>query len=223
MRRFVQLVVLLLAAACAAQVVDRMVAVVNKRVLLESELDQAIRVESLLQGKPLTALTVKDKTTVLDQLIDRALLEQQIVHPEMLAPSADELAVQVKELRAQLPGAAADEAWSRLLKSYGLSQEDVEDHLSSQTRVLRFVDLRFRGLVRVDKDAIQNYYDQKFVPELRKQGAEAPPLADVSPRIEKILQEQGISDMLTRWLETLRSQAHIEKMQPALAAGGSAP
>lgn len=222
MRRLVQLAFFFLTVACSAQVVDRMVAVVNKRVLLESELDQAVRVESLLQGKPLGALTAKDKSAVLDQLIDRTLLEQQIVRPEMLAPSPDELAAQVKELRAQLPGATTDEEWSRLLKSYGLSQEDVEDHLSSQTRVLRFVDLRFRGLVRIDKDAIQNYYDQKLVPELRKHGAQPPAVTEVSAKIENILQEQGISDMLNRWLETLRSQAHIEKMQPALA-GGSSP
>jgi hypothetical protein len=224
MRRVVQLVpVLMFLALSSAQVVDRMVAVVNKRVLLESELDQAIRVESLLQGKPLAAITAKEKAGILDQLIDRSLLEQQIVHAEMLAPSSDELAAQVKELRSQLPGAATDEGWNKLLKSYGISQEDVEDHIASQSRVLRFVDLRFRGLVRVDKNAIQNYYDQKLAPELRSQGAQVPPVKDVSGQIEKVLQEQGISEMLGHWLETLRSQAHIEKMQTALTASGTTP
>ena len=224
MRRFVQpALVLLMCAICQAQVVDRMVAVINKRVLLQSELDQAVRVESLLQGKPLSAITAKDKSAILDQLIDRSLLEQQIVHGEMLAPSADELTAQLKEIRSQLPGAENDNGWSALLNTYGLSQEDVEDHLSSQSRVLRFVDLRFRGMVRVDKEAIQGYYDQKLVPELRRQGAQVPAVNDVSAQIEKVLQEQGISDMLTRWLETLRSQAHIEKMRPALAAGGTTP
>lgn len=224
MRRFVQFAGLLLfSAACFAQVVDRMVAVVNKRVLLESELDQAMRVESLLQGKPLASLTPKDKSVILDQLIDRSLLEQQIVHPEMLAPSGEELAEQVRDLRAQLPGAATDDGWKALLRNYGVSQEDLEDHLWAQSRVLRFIDLRFRGLVRVDREAIQNYYDQKLVPELTRQGAHVPALSEVSPQIEKVLQEQGISEMLNRWLETLRSQAHIEKMQPSRAAGGSAP
>ena len=51
--RFQFAMVLLLAGFTQAQVVDRMVAVVNKRVILESELDQAARVEFLLQGKPI--------------------------------------------------------------------------------------------------------------------------------------------------------------------------
>ena len=48
-------IVLLLAGIAQAQVVDRMVAVVNKHVILESELDQATRVEFLEQGKPIEA------------------------------------------------------------------------------------------------------------------------------------------------------------------------
>ena len=58
MRARLHLVIaLLLAGVVQAQVVDRMVAVVNKRVILESELDQATRVEFLLQGKPIERLT----------------------------------------------------------------------------------------------------------------------------------------------------------------------
>jgi len=48
-------------------------------------------------------------------------------------------------------------------------------------------------------------------------GGGAPPLDDVSPKIEQILVEQGIDDMLARWMDTLRGQAHIEKM----ISGGS--
>ena len=54
MKRSLQfaLLLLLLPVLAPAQVVDRMVAVVNKHVILESELDQAARVEFLLEGKP---------------------------------------------------------------------------------------------------------------------------------------------------------------------------
>jgi parvulin-like peptidyl-prolyl isomerase len=217
--------VLLLAGLSQAQVVDRMVAVVNKRVILESELDQAVRVEFLMQGKSLDKVSPADSAAALDRLVDRALLEQQIPHAEMLAPTPEELADQVKSVREQLPGAANDEGWKSLLAAYGLTQQDVEDSLVTEVRTLRFVDLRFRGLVRVDKTDINNYYQQKFLPEVRSRGASEPPLASVSGQIEKILAEQGITDMLNRWLETLRAQAHIEKMipVPAGSASGSKP
>jgi len=226
MRRVLQLALVLLAInGGSAQVVDRMVAVVNKRVILESELDQALRVEYLMQGKSLDKVSPRDSSAVLDRLVDRALLDQQILHPEMLAPTAEELADQVKEVRRQLPGAATDSDWKALLATYDLTQQDVEDSLITEVRTLRFVDLRFRGLVHIDKSEINNYYRQKFLPEVQSRGGSAPPLAEVSGQIEKILAEQSITDMLNRWLETLRAQAHIEKMLPvpAVASSGSKP
>jgi hypothetical protein len=72
--------VLLLAAFGQAQIVDRMVAVVNKHVILESELDQAARVEFLLQGKPIEKLAQADRVAVLERLIDRSLLDQQSIN-----------------------------------------------------------------------------------------------------------------------------------------------
>lgn len=220
MRLRFQLALLLLALPAGAQVVDRMVAVVNKRVVLESELEQTTRVECLVQGKSLEKLTPADTAAVLERLIDRSLLQQQILDGADLDPAPEEVGSQVKELRAQLPNAASDEAWKALLSSYGLSQGDVEDHFIVQSRIMRFVDLRFRGLVRVDKIAIRAYYEQRLLPQLRQRGAPEPPLAEVSDRIEKVLVEQSIDEMMGRWLETLRAQAHIEKI--ALPGGSVA-
>jgi len=213
MRPLLHLVLLMAAfCICPAQVVDRMVAVVNRHVILESELDQAARVEFLMQGKSTDKLTAADLRGVLDQLIDRALLDQQMGNQELLDPTPAELASRVKEIRAQLPGAAADADWKALLTRYGLTQQDVENQITSQVRILRFVDLRFRGLVRVDKSDIATYYQEKLLPEVRKRGASEPALAEVSDSIEKILTEMRIDEMLNNWLQTLRAQAHIEKM-----------
>jgi peptidyl-prolyl cis-trans isomerase SurA len=218
MRRSFQLAALLLLAVFApAQVVDRMVAVVNKRVILESELDQAARVEFLLAGKPISTLTEADKAAVLDRLIERALLDQQIVNPAMLDPTPEELSAKLKELRNEIT-ASNDAQWKALLATYGLTQDDVEEQLASQVRILRFVDLRFRGLVRVEKTDVEAYYQQKFLPEMRKRNAEEPALAEVSGKIEQILVEQRIGSLLNDWLKALRAQAHIEKMLPAPAA-----
>jgi len=213
--------VLALLLACPAQVVDRMVAVVNRQVILESELEQAAHVEFLLQGRSLAELTAAEMQTVLDHMIDQALLQQQIVSTVLLDPGPVEISSRVLEARAQIPGAATDEKWRALLAAYGVSQQDVEQQLAAQLRILRFIDLRFRTLARVDRAAIANYYTEKFLPELRKQGSPEPPLAQVSDRIERILTEQRIDELLNSWLQTLRSQAHIQKINAdsRLAAG----
>jgi peptidyl-prolyl cis-trans isomerase SurA len=217
-----RIAVLLLLAACGlapAQVVDRMMAVVNRRVILESELDQAARVEFLMQGKPVASLTQADRAAVLERLIERSLLDQQIIHPDMLDPTPQELAAKVKELREGMPGPpASDEQWRALLDSYGLTGQDLEEQLTSQVRILRFIDLRFRGLVRVDKNDVETYYQEKFLPEVRKRHAPEPGLAEVSGKIEQVLVEQRIGDLLNNWLKTLRAQAHIEKMLPVAPA-----
>ena len=210
-------IALLLAGVVQAQVVDRMVAVVNKHVILESELDQAARVEFLLQAKPIEQLAHADRVTVLERLIDRSLLEQQIVDAAMLNPGPEELAAKIKEVRADLPGVGNDERWKAILAGYGLTQQDVEDQLTSQFRILRFIDLRFRGLVQIDKDAISAYYENQFLPEVRKRNAAEPKLPEVSGKIEQILAEQRIDGLLNNWLKTLRAQAHIERMLPSAA------
>ena len=215
--RFQLVILLLLAASAPAQVVDRMVAVVNKQVILESELDQATRVEFLLQGKAIGQLAATDRIATLERLIDRSLLDQQIVDPAMLNPSAEDLAAKMKEIRDGLPGAGSEERWKAILNGYGLTQQDVEDQLTSQFRILRFIDLRFRGLVQVDRDAIAAYYQDRFLPEVRKRNVAEPKLSEVSDKIEQILAEQRIDGLLNNWLKTLRAQAHIERMLPAAA------
>jgi len=223
MKRSLQfaLLLLLLPVLASAQVVDRMVAVVNKHVILESELDQAARVEFLLEGKPPATLTAADRAAVLDRLIERSLLDQQIMNPGMLDPTPEELAAKVKEVRAGIPAGATVGQWKALLNSYGLTQQDLEEQLAGQVRILRFIDLRFRGLVRVEKDAIESYYRQTFLPEVRRRNAPEPKLEEVSDKIEQILIEQHIDELLNNWLKTLRAQAHIEKMlaTPPSAAG----
>jgi len=227
MKVHLQFVCLLLAVlpACRAQVVDRMVAVVNKQVILQSQLDQALRVQFLMEGKPLRQMTLVDAQAALDRLVDQALLDQQIMSAGMTEATPEELAARLKDVRAQLQGPESDEKWNALLADYGLTQQDVETQLAAQLRLLKFIDLRFRGMVHVDKSAIEAYYSNQLLPELRKQGASVPPLNEVSGKIEKILAEQRIDELMTSWLQNLRAQSRIEKMLSAEArqALGLAP
>ena len=212
-RRFL-LPAVLLTLALHAQVVDRMVAVANKRVVLQSELEQAVRVEFLLKGKPLSEVTTADLETSLDHLIDQSLLDQQMADSSIADPTPEELAAELKSVRSQIPGASSDDSWKALLASYGLTVQDVEMSLAEQMRLLKLTDLRFRAMVRVGRNAIATYYQETLIPELRKNNAPEPPLEQVSPQIEKILTEQRITELLNQWLEALRAQSHIEKMLP---------
>lgn len=223
-----QLALLLLPGVAAVQaqvVVDRMVAVVNKRVIMESKLDQEVRLARLLAGKPPAGakLDPAEAALTLEQLIDRALLEQQILRDDMETPSPEELARRVNEIRARTPGLETEEGWKARLAADDLTPQDVEQRISAEYSVLHYIDVRFRGLVRVDKAAIAAFYQEKFLPELRRRGAPEPPLAEVADKIEKILVEQRVDEMLNDWLKTLRSQAQIENVLAAPAASDHGP
>src|SRR5215471_21752258 len=107
MTLFLQLALLLPLGTAAGQtqvvVVDRMVAVVNKQVIMESKLDQEVRLERLFEGKPPAGpqLETPEKTSALEQLVDRELLEQQIPRDNIDAPSPEEVARRVNEIRAR--------------------------------------------------------------------------------------------------------------------------
>lgn len=211
-----------ISAVQAQVVVDRMVAVVNKRVIMESKLDQEVRLERLLEGKPPAGakLDPAEAALMLEQLIDRNLLEQQILRGDMETPSDAEVAQRIQEVRARTPGLEAEEGWKARLAADDLTELDVERRISSEFSILHYIDVRFRYLVRVDKAGIDAFYRDKFLPELRRRGAPEPALPDVSDKIEKILVEQRVDEMLNDWLKTLRGQAQIENfLAPPNAPG----
>lgn len=215
----------LTAVALAQQVVDRMVAVVNKQVILQSELEDAAHVEFLQRGKPLAQLTGQEMDAVLDRMIDQALVQQQIVDKSALEPTAKEISAQIQDMRARIPEASTDEKWRTTLVAYGLTEDDVERRIADQIRELKFIDLRFRTLAHVDRASVSEYYDKTLVPKLQKEGAAVPPLDQVSEKIQQILTEQRMDDLLSSWLQALRSQAHIEKIKSEsdVAIAGAKP
>lgn len=194
---------------------------------MESKLDQEVRLERLFEGKPPAGpqLETQEKSSALDQLIDRDLLEQQIPREDLYTPSPEEVAQRVNEIRARVPALKTDEGWKARLAADDLTEQDVERRIVSEFGVLRYVDERFRSLVRVDKSEIAAYYQNKLLPELRRRDAPEPSLADVSDKIENILVEQRVDQMLNEWLETLRTQAQIENMliPPGNPAPGAKP
>ncbi len=210
------LLLLLSAFQADSQVVDRMVAVVNKQIIMQSELEQVARVELLLGGRPLGQLTDTEMHDVLKRMIDQDLLQQQISQSAIPEITAEEIAAQLHDARSQIPGAESDLKWQAMLAAYGVSEQDVARQLAAQVRILRFIDLRFRGLVNVDKTEIATYYQEKFLPELRQRGLPATPLTDeVSRTIEKIVVEERIGKLQDELVNSLRSQAHIEEMSAA--------
>lgn len=215
-------ILLLALPVCAGQVVDRMVAVVNRHVVLQSELEQEVRIDIMLRGLPLEQANSAEMDAMLERLIDQSLLQQQIMNTAMIEPGPEELKEGLSNLRSQLPGVREEEAWQKMLAAYGVTERDVEAHIASQLRLLRFIDLRFRSVTRIDRGAVNTFYQEQYLPERRRQGLPDVPLDEVSRQIEKLLSDQRVNDLLNTWLSTLRAQSSIQKLATVsgLSAGG---
>lgn len=206
----------------AGEIIDRIVVTVNGHAILLSDWDEALRYEALVNGKPLGNTTEAERKAVLDRLVDQELLREQMESLKYPRASLDEIRQQIAILRRQLPGAETDEGWRALLSRYGFTEEDFAARVTAQFDTLRFLDLRLRPSIHVDPSSVETYYREKFLPELRKAGGSDVPLAEVSPKIQELLAQQRMDELLSQWLRELRQQSQIRETTAPVPAGKGA-
>lgn len=190
------------------EIIDRIVAIVNGRPILQSDWEIAMRCEAFLDQRPLE-FTPEAARASLDRLVDQELLRQQIHNFQLQPLGDDKLRGRIEEIRKQVPGASSDAGWQEALKRYGLTQSEVEERVADQMEILRFIDVRLRPTVHVDRRSIEAYYYDTLLPELKQKGARQAPLVEVSPQIEEILLQRLIDGQLADLLRDLRQQSEI--------------
>jgi hypothetical protein len=205
-----------------AVVLDRVVAVVNNHAILESDVDDEMRLTVLDPAR--TGLAVLTPKVALEQLISRALIQQQVRQEDEQAaePSQAEIDARLAETRKELPACvrlncASDAGWKAFLDAHGLTLERVESYMRYRLEILRFIEQRFRQGIRIAPEEIETYYRQTLVPQYAA-GEAIPSLDKVSPRIEEILLERQVNVLFDDWLNSLRKQGDVEVLDPALAA-----
>jgi peptidyl-prolyl cis-trans isomerase SurA len=195
--------------ARAGEVIDRIVATVNGRIILQSDWDEALSYEALLSGRALTFFTDEDRRAVLDRLIDQELLAEQMKSASFKHASEEDAAAEIAEARKLHPDAATAEGWQALLARYGVTEKALTDHVEQQIDLMRLVDAHLRPAVQIDSKSIEAYYRDKFVPQLRQNGAGDVPLADVSGQIREILTQEKVGELMVSWLQSLRAESKV--------------
>jgi len=214
----------------ASVVLDRVVAVVNNHAILDSDLDEEIRLSVLEPGNggpdggPKDSPGVLTRKRALNQLIGRSLIQQQIRQEDEQAadPTQAEIDARVAEIRKEVPlcvrqNCASDAGWKAFLTAHGLTQERVDAYLRYRLVILRFIERRFRQGIQISPQEIETYYRGTLLPQYAK-GEAIPPLEQVAPRIEEILLQQKVNVLFGDWLANLRKQGEIEVLDPTLEA-----
>lgn len=200
-------------------VLDRVIALVNGDVLLESDVREEMRLATL---QPISVPSGRNtEVNAVQRLIRRALILQQMKAQQVInySISDDEVKKSLAEVRAQIPicrqiGCSTEEGWKTFLKSNGLTEQEVEDRWRQRLEILKFINARFAAGIRISRQDIQKYYQASVVPAFEKMKEKPPTLESVSPRIQEILLQQQVNSMLGDWLQSLRDQGTVQILYP---------
>lgn len=202
------------------QVLDSVVAIIDGDVLLASDIDEEIRFSEFLPYS--VAPDSNTRVNAAERLIDRTL----ILHQERLQPGTPvtekEVERRIDELRKQIPACAryqceTEAGWTKYLADHGFTEDEVRERWRERLEILAYIEQRFRAGIKIGKPEIQTYYDKVLLPQFQKESAPAPSLDSVSQRIEEILLQQKVSQLLFDWLQSLREQGSVHILDPTIA------
>ncbi len=199
-------------------VLDSVVAIVNGTVLLESDVEQERRFESL----QLLPANQNNDTHAAEHLITRTLILQQMQQENQKAPNITQADVDkfVAELKKQLPGCLPTRCqsaagWASYLAERGMTPAEVDARWHERLVVLDYLNQRFRTGLRIPPDQVQAYYQTNLLPQFRAKNEKAPSLKALQPRIEEILLQEQVTKQIDDWEATLRQQGSVQILVPA--------
>src|SRR5579885_2664673 len=211
--RFTAVLVVLMMSVSAAcwggEVVDRIVASVNGRIILQSDWEDSLRFQAFADGRSPESLSSEERKGALDHLIDQELLREQMGATDFRHATEEEVTARIQEIRKEYPTANTQAGWSDVLSRYGFSEADVRQHVALEIDLMRLVDSHLRPNVSIDSRSIESYYNQELLPQLRQSGEQELPLAQVTPQIKELLTQQKVNELLVAWLQNLRSGSEI--------------
>ena len=184
--------------ARAGEIVDRIVAIIDREVITLSEAQQARGLVEFRTGKR------RSLTDIVERLIEDRLVERE-VKQFVGEPVPIEL---VDEALSQVRARFSDEVdYRKILARDGLTGDEVREQLRRQLAITRYLERRFRALSYVTAEEIERYYEED--PELSS--PLAPDLSVVSDRVRLILEERKFTTRVELWIASLKSRSRIQR------------
>jgi hypothetical protein len=205
---------ILLAAAGRAEVIDRIAIAVGSRAITESDVLREIRLVAFFNGAE-ADFSALAKRQAAGRLVERTLIKLEMESGQYAFPDPSEATPVLETMRKdRFPN---ETAFLGALSKCGIGETDVRSQILEQLALESFIDARFGPSVQVSDDEMREYYRSRFVPlwENEKKGA-APPFDDVRGQIGEILRAQRENDLLNDWLKEAKARTRIEFKDEAL-------
>lgn len=200
----------------AGALVDQVVGIVNGDLILESDVNEERRFEAF---QPYRNSANFSRVKVIRRLVDRQLILQQAkLNPDNSVTDAD-AETQLNKLRQDIPACRqyhceTQAGWNKFVAAQGFTQRELLDRWKQRMEILKYIEMRFRMGVQITPAQIKTYYDKTLLPQFASKSSPAPALASISDRIQEILLQQQVSNLLEDWLNQLKAQGTVRMMRP---------
>lgn len=157
---------------CFAELVDRVVAVVNDDVITMSEVNEEGRgfFQKITEQAPaaeLAAALRRGREEVLNGLIDKKLIAQEAVKQKVTVTDA-ELEAAFKQMIAT--NNMNPEQFRDQLSNLGMTEEIYRDNLRNQILQSKLINYEVRSKIIITDDMILDYYDTRYTKHVEKGG-----------------------------------------------------
>jgi hypothetical protein len=188
------------------RVVDRIVAHVEGDILLLSQVRELGSFQQLVEGR------AESDDRLLAELIEQWIVQTEATESSFPRPAQSEIDRELTRLAAQFGSA---DSYAAKLREVDVSAAQVRQLLARQIYVARYIDYKFRPLVQIKSEDVQNYFQNELGPQLAKKNQIAPNQADVEGEIRELLTQRAITDLATKWLDETKSRLKIVITLPA--------
>ncbi len=173
-----------------SEVVDKIVAVVDGKIITQSDLKQERAARAVLEEDAPTS----DKE-LLAELVERKIIISQLSEFRGVEASSVEIERRVEEIKDR----------------QGLPRDALVEAIHTRMQIAAYLDVRFRQFVQVSDEDVRRYYRDVFAPEAAARGMNPiPSIEDVTEGIRKNVIEEKVDRDLSVWLETVRRRSEVE-------------
>ena len=203
----------LLSGGARGEILDRVAAVVGNDAIAVSEIDTDLRLEALLNRTELGARSQRNNE-VLQRLIDRRLVSQDLAIAPFLKAQPEEVEEQMEQLRREQFLDGRD--FAAALLHYGVTEADCRKFLEERIGFERYVSFRFETGLEAETAAVEAFYRDEYAARQRAMGQPVEPLEAVAETISQILVARQANVLLERRIQELRVSRRIKILASAL-------
>jgi hypothetical protein len=199
------LIFVAIALAAPAEIIDRIAVSAGNQVITTDQIDEEVRVTAFLNHTE-PKLTADEKKKAAERLIEQTLIKQGMEYSHYPLPTLADAEPMVKLREDEYPGRAS---FLADLARYGITEDELRQHVWWQITLLKFIDDRFRPAIQVSNADVEQHYREQ-VQKWREEGVTSiPALAESRTAMEQAVIEERVDNALGRWLGDARTRVDI--------------